>query len=119
MFLHIHENIKILSLSFHLIKKIYKDIVFDEDKVRVALSKMGKANFEVGRTIRVILDKLQFETDEDRILYQTLRGDENSGCNVLVYNDFYISGSTVREIARYLHSINPLNTVTVFILVKQ
>lgn len=147
MFLHIHENIKTLSLSFHLIKKMYKDIVFDEDKARVALSKRGKANSEVERTIWEISDKfetlkasgklfqmkrfvpkeirdsfsdyLQFETDEDRILYQTLRGDENSGCNVLVYNDFYISGSTVREIARYLHSINPLNTVTVFILVKQ
>ena len=90
-------------------------------------SKMGKANFRWGELFGVILDKfetlkasgklfqmkrfvpkvirdsfsdyLQFETDEDRILYQTLRGDENSGCNVLVYNDFYISGSTVREIA--------------------
>lgn len=98
MFLHIHENIKTLSLSFYLIKKMYKDIVFDEDKARVALSKIGKANSEVERT---------------------LRGDENSGCNVLIYDDFYISGSTVREIARYLHSINPLNTLTVFILVRQ
>ena len=44
MFLHIHENIKILSLSFHLIKKMYKDIVFDEDKVRVAI-KDGKSKF--------------------------------------------------------------------------
>ncbi len=38
MFLHIHENIKTLSLSFHLIKKMYKDVAFDENKDKKSIS---------------------------------------------------------------------------------
>lgn len=148
MFLHIHENIKSISLSFHLIKKMYKDVTFNEEQAIEALRRAGKSKVYIERCIKITNEKfyelkssgelfqmkrfvpkeirdsfsdyLQFKNEEERHSYETLRGDdENSGCNVLIYDDFYTSGSTVREIARYLHSINPLNTLTVFILIKQ
>ena len=42
-----------------------------------------------------------------------------SGTEALICDDFITSGSTVREMERYLHSINPNVKMTVFVLVDQ
>ena len=59
-------------------------------------------------------DFLEFRNEQEKRIYMDLQG-----VNVLVYDDFLTTGTTVKEILRYLNSINPNNTLTVFVLVKQ
>ena len=57
---------------------------------------------------------LKFGNKEEANLYNSLQGK-----NVLIYDDFYTSGTTVGEVARLLKSIHEKNTLTIFTLVKQ
>lgn len=57
---------------------------------------------------------LKFKTDEQKQIYKQLQNTE-----VLIYDDFLTSGSTVKEIIRYLKAINPNNKLTVFVLINQ
>lgn len=128
--------------SFTLVKNMYRDVQFDEDKARKALSDNGYKSDQIEREVRFLVNKfdslkqsgelfqmkrftprcirtafsnfLKFKTSEQRQMYSQLQN-----ANVLVYDDFITSGSTVKEILRYLKSINPNNTLTVFVLVKQ
>ena len=45
---------------------------------------------------------LKFKTAEQKQIYEQLQNTE-----VLIYDDFLTSGSTVKEIIRYLKAINP------------
>lgn len=125
-----------------LVKATYRDVKFDEAKARIALAEAGlstdKINHEIDFTVKkfeslkrsgelfqmkrftpvaireAFTDYLKFANDEQRKVYMSLQG-----TNVLIYDDFITSGSTVREIVRLLRSIHDKNTLTVFILVKQ
>ena len=130
-----------IYMSLDLVKETYKNVKFDEDKARTALSKskydrdiddtiefikekfeaLKKSNqlFEMKRflprEIRVAFsDFLKFGSEQEREVYEELQG-----VNVLMYDDLFTSGSTLREMARYLRSINPTNTLTAFVLIKQ
>ena len=59
-------------------------------------------------------DFLKFESKETEEVYHNLQG-----VDVLVFDDFLTSGSTIKEIIRYLKTINPSNTLTVFVLINQ
>lgn len=125
-----------------LIKKCYKDVQFDAVKAYKALINSGYSSTNAKKSIQHNVKKfeelkksgqlfqmkrflpreirsgfydfLKFRTEEDRNLYLELQG-----ANVLIYDDFLTSGSTIREIVRYLKSINNSNSLTVFVLVKQ
>jgi len=139
---HISEYCRNLDVSFELLKKTYKDVSFDQDKALQVLLDSGYKRSRADYMIRRCLsqferlkssgelfqmkkflpreirsgfhDFLQFKSDEERELYETLQG-----VDVLIYDDFLTSGSTVKEIVRYLRSINDHNRLTVFVLVKQ
>lgn len=131
------------QVNFELVKNMYRDVKFDvdkayvhlkqsnrytEDKIKKWISKASKrfenlkkngSLFEMKKFVpRELRDGfenyLKFKTDEERWLYQNLQG-----VDVLIYDDFLTSGATVREIVRYLRSINDKNTLTVFVLIKQ
>lgn len=75
--------------------------------------------FEIKRyvppAIRAAFSKfLKFKNDGEREAYSKLQG-----VDVLIYDDFLTSGTTVNEIIKCLKSINPNNTLTVFVLVDQ
>lgn len=59
-------------------------------------------------------DFLKFKTEKERKVYEALQG-----VDVLVYDDFLTSDSTVKEIIRYLRAIHDENSLTVFVLIKQ
>lgn len=128
--------------SLHLIKELYDNIKFNEELVIKLLKDQNKADYE----IKDIVDKtrrrfenfkaekrlfkikdymptivrfgfedfLKFKTEEDKQLFKNLQG-----ANVLVVDDFLTSGAPIKEMTRYLTSINPTNKITVFVLVNQ
>lgn len=129
--------------KFGLIKKTYEDVEFDENKafktlvnechydedkakreLDFTLDKFNqlKSTHELFQIKRFIpkeirssfYDFLKFKDEEEREIYSLLQN-----ADVLIFDDFMTSGSTVKEIARYLRSINDSNTLTVFVLVKQ
>lgn len=131
------------ACSFDLIKQTYENVSFDAERAYAALERSGRYSkaqidseirftvskfeslkssgqlFQMKRFIPPeiragFMDYLRFGSDEERDVYISLQG-----VDVLIYNDFITSGSTVREIIRYLKSFNDTNTLTVFILVKQ
>lgn len=135
------ENSYLIHVS--LVKETYDHVTFDEDAAVSAMKANTRmSDAAIARTLRKNKEKfndlkaagklfemkrflppafrsgfmnfLKFKTDEERELYSRLQG-----ANVLVYDDFITSGTTVKEILRYLNSINPNNTLTVFVLVKQ
>ena len=131
--------------NFQLIKKMCKDVTFDEARAREALEntkrynnkkdiddviKSLKAQFQ--RAIRAgglfkmklykpvigragFIDFLKFSTPAHQRLYETLK----AGTEVLICEDFITSGSTVNEIIRFLNTINPNNKISVFVLINQ
>lgn len=135
---HISHNL----IDFELIKKLYRDVKFDYnaafsamlsagysrtvakneiDKALEQFEELKKSNklFQMKKFLPRELrsgfyDFLKFKTEEERDAYLSLQGVE-----VLVFDDLYTSGSTIKEIIRYLNSINPNNKVTVFVMVKQ
>lgn len=58
-------------------------------------------------------DLLQFKTEQDRILFESLQG-----VDVFMHEEFFTSVSTVNHVRWLIHSINPMNRLTVFVLVK-
>ena len=129
-------------IDFELVKKSYDGITIDYNKIQQALKKLRwdkirienfidelKEDFDyykqrgflfemkriLPRQIREAFSNfLQFRTEEDRQIYEKLQN-----ANVLIYDDFLTSGSTVKEVIGYLKAINPNNTLTVFILINQ
>ena len=130
------------SVDFHLVKKCYSEVTFDKNKLEVILKKKhwSPVNIEdtvnnveykfqqlkksgklfemkkfIPRQVReAFTDFLKFESKETEEVYRNLQG-----VDVLAFDDFLTSGSTVKEIIRYLDAINPNNKLTIFILVNQ
>ena len=132
------------AISFELIKQLYENAEFDAEKAADALRRSGKYKDEaaVWKDINDTISKfhdlkrsgelfqikrflptairdgstnyIKFASEVEKSVYMDLQN-----ANVLIYDDFITSGSTVKEVMRYLKSINENNTLTVFILVKQ
>ena len=131
--------------NMQLIKKMCKDVTFDENRAREAMSKTVRYRdpdvledaikslkdqfeiakkegnpFQIKRYIPVVgragfINFFKFATPAYQNAYETLA----AGTEVLICDDFITSGSTVSEIIRFLNSINPNNKLTVFVLVNQ
>ena len=131
--------------NLQLLKKMCKDVTFDEDRARKALlntvryqdqedaeaavqtlkkqfeiAKKAGNPFEIKRYKPVVgrvgfIDFFKFATPAHRNIYEKLV----SGTEVLVCVDFLTSGSTVSEIIRFLNSINKNVKITVFVLINQ
>lgn len=130
------------SISFDLIKETYDHVAFDTAKALQALIDIGHDEdyaqtlvdstlalfnelkskgylFEMKRfSPRIIRSSfsnfLKFANDKEKKTYELLQG-----IDVLIYDDLLTSGQTIKETARYLRSINPSNTLTAFVLIKQ
>lgn len=136
---------KVPCCNLQLIKKMCKDVTFDEERAREALMRTDKYRtkkdadnaiknlknqFEIekkrGGLFKIklykpvigrsgFIDFLKFPSKSHQKLYETLK----AGTEVLVCEDFITSGSTVNEIIRFLNSINPNNKISVFVLINQ
>lgn len=132
-------------LDIRLVKEAYENVKFDVDKAVTALMKTVRYSNEsdarkAARSIEKrfiklkdsgemfkmkmylpvagragFYDFLKFDTSEHKDIFSRML----SGTEALICDDFITSGSTVKEIKRYLHSINPNVNLTVFILVDQ
>lgn len=139
---YLHSYMNPPFLTFELVKQTYNDVIFDTDVAFKSLIKAGwdtvdaedevnfinnKFNtlkqegtlFQIKRFVPSEIRKgfsnfLKFKNDRQKLTYEKLQG-----VDVLIYDDFLTSGSTVKEIIRYLKSINSDNTLTVFVLVNQ
>ena len=136
---------RIPCCNMRLLKKLCKDVTFDEQRAKEALMKTDKYADEedaeeavrnlkqqFNKAIRAggifkikiyqpvvgrigFMDFLKFETPTHQRLYETLK----KGTEVLICEDFITSGSTVSEIIRFLNTINPNNKISVFVLINQ
>ena len=144
--LHIEQYSSVGIISFELLKEIIKNVTFDTQKAFQALkntNKYGrKSDEELWNTIHdaeqtfndidpeekftikdylpVVLREgfinyLKFQSKEDEELYRNL----DKGTEVLIIDDFITSGSTMKEIIRYLNTINPNNNITAFAFMDQ
>ena len=139
---HLLENVSKNLLDFSLIKKMYRDVKFNYELAFRSMLDAGYSEKTARESINNMLDKfeqlketdqlfkmkqfiprelrngfydfLEFASDGERDLYMSLQG-----VNVLVYDDLYTSGATVKDAIRCLNSINNKNKITVFVLVKQ
>lgn len=142
--MYISEYTRGLQTNLTLIKNTCRDVEFDEYKAREAMrnseyriytedqieesiskmlrifNRLKQENqlFEmkkfVPRELRYgFTNFLKFKSRDEELTYKSLQG-----TNVLIYDDFLTSGSTIREAIRYLRSINDKNTLTIFVLVK-
>ena len=96
---------------------MWKDINYTISKFN-DLKKSGEL-FQITRFLPTAIrvgstNYIKFASEVEKSVYMDLQN-----ANVLIYDDFITSGSTVKEVMRYLKSINENNTLTVFILVKQ
>lgn len=138
----ISEYTNCSDYEFHLLKATCDHITFDSELAYQALREAGKSDMQARKFVEAAVSKfedlkesgeifkmknfvprelragfmnfLKFKTPEEESLYRSLQG-----VNVLVYDDFITSGSTLREATRYLNSINPNNQLIAFALVKQ
>ena len=130
------------EFTFKLIKQMYEDVEFDSVKAYNSLIDAGYRQYDANRVISKVMRRfdslkltkqlfemkkflpreiregfynfLKFKTNEQAEAYMSLQ------CvNVLIYDDFLTSGTTIKEIIRYLRSIHSENTLTVFVLIKQ
>lgn len=131
--------------NMRLIKKLCKDVTFDEEKAYQSLILTNKYNtpqkahyaikrlklefekakkenklFTMKRYTPVhgragFMDFLKFPTVEQQELYETLR----NGAEVLICDDFLTTGSTVKEAIRFLNSINPNTKISIFVMMDQ
>ena len=138
------SNYVTLYYSFKLIKETYEHVNFDEEKAREALRNSGRVKtktqedkliqkfidhfnelkksgclFEMKRINPTVLRSslsnfLKFNSSDEEEVYRSL-----DGIKVLLFDDFLTSGSTIKEMIRILKSINPNNTLTVFVLINQ
>lgn len=139
---YLHSYMNPPFLTFELVKQTYNDVIFNTDIAFEALIKAGWDTVDAEDEVTFINDKfnslkeegslfqikrfipseirkgfsnfLKFKNDRQKLTYEKLQG-----VDVLIYDDFLTSGSTVKEVIRYLKSINPDNTLTVFVLVNQ
>lgn len=135
-------------ISFELLKRIVKEVRFDRQKAFDALKrtkrygsksdkylwklvdkvdkqfKLNKANsislFKIKEYAPVVIregfmDYLKFRNDEEKEIYCNLV----KGTEVLIIDDFITSGSTMKEIIRFLNTINPNNNITAFAFMNQ
>ena len=128
--------------SIELLKNMHDNVQFDKEKARQVLLEHGYDDSDIESHIRRVStrfenakrkkklfqikdfipkeirhgfsDFLKFDSEADRKLYNSLQG-----IDVLIYDDFYTSGATVREVIRLLRSIHEDNTLTAFTLIKQ
>jgi hypothetical protein len=128
------------GIEYKLIKKLFSEVKFDDQQAYDALIANGYSDRKAQKSIDLAWDKLHKYANDlfaiKRFLPKEIRGsfsdflkfkDENQrklyeslqGVDVLIYDDFITSGSTVKEIIRYLRSINDANTLTVFALINQ
>lgn len=129
-------------VDIRLVKNTYDHVEFDSSKAYKALLESGLTQHRAAREIQFTIRKFQelkasgalfemkrflprairqgfynflkFKTEEEKQLYMELQG-----VDVLIYDDFLTSGSTIKEVVRYLKSIHNENQLTVFVLVKQ
>ena len=136
---------RVQCCNLQLIKKMCRDVTFDEERAREALMKTDryrnkkdaddaiksiKHQFEQEKRKNGLfkmklykpvigrsgfIDFLKFASPQHQKLYETLK----DGTEVLICEDFITSGSTVNEIIRFLNTINPNNKISVFVLINQ
>lgn len=139
---YVSEYTRSIHTDFTLVKKTYEDVEFDEIKAYDALLaenytpehakreinftakkfeslKHSGELFQIKRFIPKpirsgFLNFLKFKNEHERKVYESLQG-----VNVLIFDDFLTSGSTIAELVRYLRSIHDDNTLTAFVLIKQ
>ena len=140
---YIAQYVKSKHLRLELIKRMHDEVQFDAAQARRVLSNSGNYDpedieshirrvtqrFELAKRKRKLFEMkhfapeeirhgfsnfLKFASAEHQRLYESLQG-----VDVLIYDDFYTSGATVKEIIRLLRSIHEDNTLTVFVLIKQ
>ena len=132
-------------LDIRLVKNAYENVKFDVDKAVKSLLKTDRYSdikdaekaakqiekrfnklkqsdeiFKIKKYMPVVgrsgfYDFLKFDTQEHEEVFKSME----NGTEALICDDFITSGSTVKEIKRYLHSVNPNVNLTVFILVDQ
>jgi hypothetical protein len=90
-----------LKREFEKAKK--SNAIFKMKKYLPSVARVGFTNF------------LKFANEEEEELYKTL----DEGTEVLICEDFITSGSTVKEIIRFLNSVNPNNKISVYVLINQ
>lgn len=130
-------------VDLQLVKSMYSDVEFDVEKARSILreeynwsenriqsginnilKQFGKYKdshelFQMKKFVPRELrggfsNFLKFKNKDEENLYFSLQGVE-----VLLLDDFWTSGTTVKEMIRCLRSIHDKNRLTVFVLVKQ
>lgn len=136
------EHVSPHSISLELIKQTYDHVSFNADQAiqdmiaagfdeEYAYDRVGEMNqlFEklkgsgklfqmknfTPRPIRANFSNyLKFETEKEARVYKDLQG-----ANVLIYDDLLTSGATLKEASKYLTAINPMNSLTCFVLIQQ
>lgn len=139
---HLEEMIDTREYDFDLVKEAYENVSFDEKKARESMKQAGFSNKRIDEAIADLTvqftelkktgrlfemkqfnpypirdgfsDFLKFESDEQRAIFESLQG-----VTVLIYDDLITSGSTIKDVVRYLRGINNKNTLVAFALVKQ
>lgn len=131
--------------NIQLIKKMTQEVTFDENRAREALAKTNKYSTEYDREQAIeelknqfeiakkkdeiftmkhyqpvrgragFIDFLKFPTPKHQAFYEALK----NGTEVLICDDFMTSGSTIKEIIRFLNSINANTNISVFVLIDQ
>lgn len=129
-------------IDFKLIKKLCKEVKVDDEKLKRLLRRQNYEEwqikslidnlhenldnpenenkmFEIKKIVPPILRKglcdfVKFEDPKQKEIYQKLQG-----VDILIYDDVITTGTTIKEIIRYLRSINNKNTLSVFVLVNQ
>lgn len=86
--------------------------VFDEHKGSLELFEMKR--FLPASIRKYFTNFLKFSTEEEAKAYKALQG-----VNVLIYDDLLTRGATLLEAKRCLTAINPSNTLTCYVLIKQ
>lgn len=131
--------------NIQLIKKMTQEVTFDENRAGEALAKINKYSTEYDREQAIeelknqfeiamkkdeiftmkhyqpvhgragFIDFLKFPTPKHQAFYEALK----NGTEVLICDDFMTSGSTIKEIIRFLNSINANTNISVFVLIDQ
>lgn len=132
-------------LDVRLVKQTYENVKFDRGKAKQAIISTNKYSndYQAERAVRSMEDTfnqlktsgelfkmkrylpaagrvgfydfLRFDTEEHKNAFMCME----NGSEALICDDFVTSGSTIKEIKRYLHSINPNVNITVFVLIDQ
>lgn len=144
--IYINEYSSTGIISFELLKKLISEVTFDKRKAYESLRnttkygrysdnelknivnkvaiKFNKADpnkiFAIKEYLPVALREgfinyLKFKDEETEQLYRNL----DAGTEVLIVDDFITSGSTLKEIIRFLNAVNPNNKITAFAFLNQ